>query len=220
MADAFSGRKAAPRRSRRAEPEPLRKAAEQLRAVGLLIGPHSTRDARELRELDRQLSTFARERPRIVVAAVQPGGGATTVSRLIDRTMGARLPSAGATVQDLGAGRLVLEHVTALCVVTKADLAALPATRDFLATLAEHWRFAFPGRVVVVVNQLRPPELTPAELKLAIAVRDLRRTGLPVISLAHDPALAHARAEHVRWAPRTELAALRLGAAVLTGGGQ
>lgn len=212
--------KKAPRRSRRAEPEPLRKAAERARTIGRLISPHSTRDARELRDLDRRLSAFARERPRVGVVAVQPGSGASTVSRLIGRTLCGRTPTDGTLVEDFGSRRLRLEDLTALLVVTKAELSAIPAARDFVATLGEQRQFAFSGRVILVVNQLgSPAPVAATELKLAVDVRNLRRAGLLVVSLAHDPALAHAAADHIRWAPRTALTALRLGAAVLGGDG-
>jgi hypothetical protein len=209
-----------PRTSRRADPEPLRTAAEHARAVGRLISPHATRDTRELRDLDRRLSAFARQRPRVGVAGVQRGSGASTVSRLIGRTHSGRAATESGTVEDFGAGRLSLDDLTALFIVTKAELDAIPATRDFVTNLGEQRRSALPRRVivVVVVNQLRPATLTTlSELRLGAAVRDLRRSGLFVVSLAHDPELAHGSAERPRWAPRTRLAALRLGAAALGG---
>jgi hypothetical protein len=185
-----------------------------------LVSPHSTRDARELRELDRRLNAYARDRPRVGVAAVQPGSGASTVSRLIGRTLCGRRLTDGAMVEDFGARRLRLDDLTALCIVTKAELAALPAARDFVAKLDEQRQFAFSGRVILIVNRLLPPAPEAStELKLAVGVRSLRRAGLLVVSLAHDPALAHTAAEHIRWTPATELTALRLGAAVLGGGG-
>jgi hypothetical protein len=205
-----------PRRPRRAQPEPWLKAAEQARALGRLVGPHSTRDARELRELDRRLNAFSRHGPRVGVAAVQPGSGATTVTRLILRAHSNRTPAAAAAVEDFGAGRLNLDGLDALCVVTLADAATLPAALEFMAKLRSDDESAFAGRMILMLNHPRPRVTgLRTQLKLSAAVWQLRAAAFDVLSLAHDPALALGLTEHVRWDPRTRLAALRLGAAVL-----
>jgi hypothetical protein len=205
-----------PRRPRRAQPEPWLKAAEHARNLGRLIGPHSTRDARELRELDERLSAFARAAPRVGVAAVAPGSGATTVARLLVRAHSTRTPAGDAAVEDFGAGRLHLDDLDALCVVTLAHPAALPAARDYLVKLRAEQDLGVEGRVILLLNHPRPVRNDlGTQLKLAAAVRQSRGAGLTVLALAHDPALAQVSADHLRWDPRTRLTALRLGAAVL-----